>query len=187
MDKINVSLLGLGIIAATQLAGSLTHNRANDEMLTREDMQQQQEFIIPGIALNEFVSARYKVSFKYPKGWEKNPRYEDKYEGETGFFEIGAFEGASENIDETVKQQINEYYKPYGSNPTIRSFVVDGQPARVIYPSEDQLDFYKDRDAGIIIKYPESITIDNQRFDFVDIWVTKEYIPLILSTFKFTK
>ena len=186
MDKIDISLLGLGIIAATQLVGNLTHNRANDEMLTREEMQQQ-EFIIPGIALNEFVSDRYKVSFRYPKGWEKNPRYEDKYEGETGFFEIDAFEGVSGDIDETVKQEINEYYKPYGSNPTIRSFVVDGQPARVIYPSEDQSDFFKDRDAGIIIKYPEPITISGQKYDFVNIWVTKDYVPLILSTFKFIK
>lgn len=186
MDKIDVSLIGLGIIAATQLVGSLTHNKADDEKLIREEMQQQQEFIIPGIALNEFVSTRYKVNFKYPKSWNKNPRYEDKYEGETGFFEVGTFEGMND-IDAAVKEQINEYYKPYGSNPTVRSFIVDGQPARVIYPSEDQAEFYKDRDAAIVIKYPEPITIDGQQFDYVVIWVTKEYVPLIISTFKFVK
>lgn len=186
MDKIDVSLIGLGIIAATQLVGSLTHNNANDEKLIREEMQQQQEFIIPGIALNEFVSARYKVNFKYPKSWNKNPRYEDKYEGETGFFEVDTFEGTND-IDAAVKEQINEYYKPYGSNPTVRSFIVDGQPAKVIYPSEDQAEFYKDRDAAIVIKYPEPITIDGQQFDYVVIWVTKEYVPLIISTFKFVK
>ena len=185
MDKIDVSLIGLGIIAATQLVGSLTHNKSNDEKLIREEMQQQ-EFIIPGIALNEFVSARYKVNFKYPKSWNKNPRYEDKYEGETGFFEVGAFEG-TDDIDAAVKEQINEYYKPYGSNPIVRSFIVDGQPARVIYPSEDQAEFYKDRDAAIVVKYPEPITIDGQQFDYVVIWVTKDYVPLIISTFKFVK
>lgn len=186
MDKIDVSLIGLGIIVATQLVGSLTHNKANDEKLIREEMQQQQEFILPGIALNEFVSARYKVGFKYPKSWNKNPRYEDKYEGETGFFEVGAFEGPND-IDAAVKEQINEYYKPYGSNPTVRSFIVDGQPARVIYPSEDQPEFYKDRDAAIVVKYPEPIAIDGQKFDYVIIWVTKDYVPLIISTFQFVK
>lgn len=186
MDKIDVSLIGLGIIAATQLVGSLTHNKADDEKLIRGEMQQQQEFIIPGIALNEFVSTRYRVKFKYPKSWNKNPRYEDKYEGETGFFEVGTFEG-TDDIDAAVKEQINEYYKPYGSNPTVRNFIVDGQPARVIYPSEDQAEFYKDRDAAIVIKYPEPITIDGQQFDYVVIWVTKEYVPLIISTFKFVK
>lgn len=187
MDKINVSLLGLGIIAATQLVGSLTYSKASDDMLTREEMKEREEFIIPGIALNQFVSDRYKISFKYPKDWTKNPRYQDKYEGETGFFEVGDFSGVGENIDEAVKTQVNEYYKPYGSNPTIRSFVVDGQPARVIYPSEDQAEFYKDRDVAIVIKYPEPVTIEGQEFDYVVIWVPKEYVPLILSTFKFVE
>lgn len=188
MDKIDVPLIGLGIIAAAQLVGNMTHNKTNDENYIREEMQeQQQEFIVPGIALNEFISPRYKVSFRYPKSWSKNPRYLDKYEGETGFFEVGDFAGTGEDIDEAVKEQINEYYKPYGSNPTVRSFIVDGQPARVIYPSEDQPDFYKDRDVAIVVKYPEPITIEGREYSYVVIWVTKEYAPLILSTLKFIK
>lgn len=187
MDKIEISLIGLSIIAATQLLGNVKYDHVEDEELIRKDMQnqQQEEFIVPGIPLNEFVSNRYKVSFKYPRGWQRNPRYEDKYEGTTGFFEVGDFAGIGEDIDAAVNEQINEYYKPYGSNPTVRSFIVDGQPARVIYPSSDQPDFYKDREVAIVIKYPQSITIEGREYDYVVVWVTKEYAPLILSTFKF--
>ena len=188
MDKIEVSLIGLSIIAATQLLGNTKYNHEEEEQLTRKDMQnQQQEFIVPGIPLNEFVSIRYRVSFKYPKGWQKNPRYEDKYEGSTGFFEVGDFAGVGEDIDAAVNEQINEYYKPYGSNPTVRSFIVDGQPARVIYPSEDQPDFYKDREVAIVIQYPEPITIEGREYSYVVVWVTREYAPLIINTFKFIK
>ena len=192
MDKIDVSLIGLGVIAATQLFGNLTRNKTNEEGFTREEMQnqqqqQQQEFIIPGIALNEFVSERYRLAFKYPRGWEKNPRYSDKYEGPTGFFEVGDFSGTGEDIDAAVKQQINESYKPYGSNPTVRSFIIDGQPARVIYPSADQPDFYKDREVAIVVQYPEPITIEGKEYSYVVIWVTKEYAPLIISTLRFIK
>lgn len=187
MDKINVSLIGLGVIAATQLFGNLTHHKINEEGFKREEMQQQQEFIIPGIALNEFVSERYGVAFKYPRGWAKNPRYEDKFEGPTGFFEIGDFSGTGEDIDAAVNEQINEYYKPYGSNPTTRNFIIDGEPARVIYPSADQPDFYKDREVAIVVKYPEPITIEGKEYSYVVIWVTKEYAPLIISTLKFIK
>jgi len=189
MDKIEISLMGLGIIAATQLVGNLAHNKANDEIFTREEMQQQQqqEFTIPGIALNEFVSAKYRIGFRYPKSWNKNPRYPDKYEGETGFFEVGDFAGTGENIDAAVKEQVDEYYKPYGSNPTIRNFIVDGQPARVIYPSADQSEFYKDRDVAIVVKYPEPITVEDKKYSYVVIWVTKEYAPLIISTLRFVQ
>ena len=189
MDKIEISLIGLSVIAATQLLGNFKCDQEEYQEITRKDMedQQQQEFIVPGIPLNEFVSIRYKVSFKYPRGWQKNPRYEDKYEGPTGFFEVGDFAGIGEDIDAAVNDQINEYYKPYGSNPMIRSFVVDGQPARVIYPSEDQSDFYKDREVAIVIEYPEPIMIQGREYAYVVIWVTKEYAPLILSTFKFTE
>ena len=190
MDKIDISLIGLGIIAATQLAGNLTHNKTKDELFTREELQQQQEqteFNIPGIALNEFVSAKYRISFKYPKGWSKNPRYSDKYEGETGFFEVGDFAGTGEDIDAAVKNQVNEFYRPYGSNPTIRSFIVEGQPVRVIYPSADQPEFYKDRDVAIVIKYPEPIMVEGKQYSYVVVWVSKEYAPLIISTLRFVK
>lgn len=185
MDQKNLSILGIGVLAASQLLGSFMNKKLTDKEMAREETNM--EYVVPGIALNEFVSPRYKISFKYPRGWSKNPRYEDKYEGETGFFEVGDFSGVGNNIDEAVNQDINEPYKPYGSNPVIRKFVVDGQPARVIYPSSDQSDFYKDRDAAIIVQYPEPITIDGKPFNYVIIWASKDYIPLIVSTLKFVK
>lgn len=178
MNKLRLSLMGAGLLGIAQLVNGHqeVHYRASEEEM---------EVIQPGILLNQFTSKEYKVSFKYPKGWVENPRYEDKYEGKDGFFEVGAFAGVGETIDEAVKMQIDEPYKPYGNNPVVRSFTADGQPARVIYPSDDQSDFYKDRDTAIVVQYPEPIKIDDKIFDFVVIWTLKEYVPLILSTFKF--
>ncbi len=183
MDKKIISIVGLGAIAMSYLA------KENEQLLARAKRNEKtsEEFTIPGILLDEFVSERYKISFKYPKGWVKNPRYPDKYEGPTGFFEVSDFSGIGENIDEAVQQQINEAYKPYGSNPTVRNFIVDGQPARVIYPSEDQPDFFKDREAAIVIQYKEPITIDGVPYKYAVIWTNREHIPLILSTFKFVE
>lgn len=181
MDKLSISLIGASLFGLTQL---LNYNRGEKK---EEALQEEEDAIKPGILLNEFESKEYKISFKYPKSWTKNPRYEDKYEGESGFFEVGDFEGQEKNIDEAVEKQIKEEYKPYGSNPIVRSFIVDGQPARVIYPSDDQQPFYKDRDTAIVIQYPKPNVIDNIPFNYVVIWVSKEYVPLILSTFKFTE
>lgn len=139
-----------------------------------------------GIPLSEFVSTRYRISFKYPSAWQKNPRYEDKYEGESGFFEVGDFSGIpGETIDQAVTQQINESYMPYGSNPTVRSFTVDGQPARVIYPSEDQPDIVSDREAALVVQYKRPLMIGGEEYPFVVIWASRDYMPLIISTFNF--
>lgn len=162
-------------------------NKPQTNYKDKKENNMGKEYTVPGIALNEFISRRYQIGFKYPRGWSKNPRYEDKYEGESGFFEVSDFSGNGRNIDEAVKQQINEPYKPYGNNPTVRNFTVDGQPARVIYPSTDQNEFYKDRDAALVVQYKEPLVIGDNQYNYVVIWATKEYIPLIMSTFKFVK
>lgn len=181
MDKKIIPIIGLSTLAVNYLV------RNSNQSVTKGERNENsvQEVIIPGMMLDEFVSTRYQVSFKYPKDWVKNPRYADKYEGTTGFFEIGDFSGIGENIDQAVQQQINEAYQPYGSNPTVRSFVVDGQPARVIYPSEDQSNFYNDREVAIVIQYRSPITINGEPYKYVVIWTDKDHVSLILSTFKF--
>ncbi|MBE6022166.1 MAG: hypothetical protein E7231_02885 [Cellulosilyticum sp.] len=203
MDKIDIAVLGVGVFAATQLANNLMSKDQSGHMGTllraeNTDMQNLSNTgndnssltgtdatVIPGIALDEFESRKYKVRFRYPATWRKNPRYEDKYEGESGFFEVGAFEGTGDNIDEAVQSQINEDYKPYGTNPIVRRFVVDGQPARVIYSSEDQPDFYNDRDVAIVVQYPRPVQDEDKSYDYVVIWTLPEYVPLIISTLRF--
>lgn len=204
MDKIDVAALGVGAFAAVQLINNFinqdnSHMRSlmRAESMEIQDLANQSgnnpvsdttdEAIVPGIALNEFESNKYKIKFKYPRSWTKNPRYEDKYEGTSGFFEIGDFTGIGENIDQAVQAEINEENKPYGSNPTVRRFIVDGQPARVIYPSEDQSSFYNDRDVAIVVQYPQAIEIEGRIYDYVVIWASREYVPLILSTLRFIK
>lgn len=187
MDKVNASILGIGLLAVTQFIGNKAQKNHISNQVSDRAEENEMEFIKPGLLLDEFESKKYKIKFKYPKSWTKNPRYEDKYEGESGFFEVGDFAGVGENIDEAVNTQINEYYKPYGTNPTIRKFIVDNEPARVIYPSEDQADFYKDREAALVVKYPEPVIIDGTTFDYVVIWATKAYIPLIINTLRFIK
>jgi len=199
MDKKEASIFGIGIIAAIKAVNGLL-NKDSDHMraLMRSEAEDianisngmnsdSNENVVPGIALSEFVSGKYKISFKYPKGWTKNPRYDDKYEGRNGYFEVGDFSGVGENIDEAINMQVEEEYKPYGNNPTIRKFVVDGQPARAIYPSQDQSQFFKDRDTAIVVQYPKPIMVNGREYDYVVVWTTREFVPLIISTFKFVK
>ena len=185
MDKKIITAIGISIIAAREfsiLTSSKNKLSRNEGTASGEEPE---EYVKPGIALNEFVSNKFDISFKYPKSWMKNPRYEDKYEGKTGFFQVTDFSGEGEDIDEAVKLQVSEPYNLYGKNPIIRSFIVDGQPARVIYPSEDQPSSYDDRDVALVVQYRTPLDIDGVKYPYVVVWTTREYLPLILSTFKF--
>ena len=200
MDKMEASVLGIGIFAVAKLFNNVINQDNNsgigsmmrEEAAEIENLSNQvsggnSQTMEPGIPLSEFVSNKYKISFKYPSSWTVNPRYEDKYEGKSGFFEVGDFDGQGDNIDAAVESQIKEDYKPYGSNPTVRRFIVDGQPARVIYPSADQPDFFIDREAAIVVQYPKDTVINGKDYDYVVIWTSRDYVPLIVSTLKFVK
>lgn len=135
--------------------------------------------------LDDYISDEYGVTFKYPSSWNKNPRYENKYEGTSGFFEVSGFEGNDNNIDSAVAEQINEPYKPYGSNPTVRKLTVDGQPAREIIPSDDQGEIITDRDIALVVQYKMPIMVEGIRYPYLIIWTNRENLPLIIKSLKF--
>lgn len=182
MNPKTISMIGLGLLAYEGIFNNM-RNRAETNEVNKEE--QTEEFVIPGVLLNEFISSRYKISFKYPKAWVKNPRYQEKYEGKTGFFEITDFSGQGSNIDQIVNQLINEPDRPYGTNPTVKNLVVDGQPARLIYPSADQNQFINDREVALVVQYKNPDVIQGMAYPYVIVWATREYMPLIASTFKF--
>lgn len=202
MDKKLATMIGVGICACSKLmqdkdhkltrAASYNENNANEAMgpgpvISISPAGGGSPVNINNVPLDEFESERYRISFKYPRGWRRNPRYEDKYEGKTGFFEVTDFESNQDNIDAATKQEISEPYSPFGSNPTVINVTVEGQPARIIYPSSDQSSYFKDRDAALIVQYPTPIKIDDKYYPFVIIWATREYIPLIASTLRFVR
>ena len=179
-----ISLLGLGTLALKNVSKPSTSLvRADAPMNTASNTMTNE---MNDSNLQNYVNDTYQISFKYPKEWRQNPRYENKYEGKSGFFEIGDYEFIGGNIDEAVQRQVNEDYKPYGLTPTITKVVVDGEPAREIISSADQGDLIQDRDAALVIQYKKPILIGDKSYQYLVIWTTKENLPLIASTFKFT-
>lgn len=135
--------------------------------------------------LSDYISNQYGITFEYPSDWRRNPRYENKYEGANGFFEVSGFEATSNNIDNAIMEQIDEAYKPYGSMPSVERLTVAGQPARQIISSEDQGEIITDRDAALVVQYRRPVTIANKRYQYVVVWTTRENMPLLIRTFRF--
>ncbi|MGL4736321.1 MAG: hypothetical protein ACRCW2_02590 [Cellulosilyticaceae bacterium] len=133
-----------------------------------------------------FRSDYYKVSFKYPATWVKNPAYKERYEGDSGYFELGEIEAFGKSIDEVVRQEIKSPFKPYGMNPTVTEVVLDGEPARLIVPSGDQATCF-DKETALIVKNKTPIMVDGDPFEYLIIWADQNHVDEIIATFKFIK
>lgn len=171
---INNAILLLGLLGAISKESSKGQNK----LLNRrdEDTDDNKE--------KTFYSDEYKIKFEYPSNWNKNPKYYHRYDGPDGFVEIADIKAPNENIDQVVYQDINSPLKPYGSNPEVIKGTVDGQPARVIIPSQDQADYFN-KERGVVIKYKKPIKIGDQYYEYIQLWVDKSHLEEILDSFEF--
>lgn len=131
-----------------------------------------------------FRSPLFEITFKYPSNWVKNPDYEERYEGPEGFFQVDNIESFGRPIDQVVQQEINTPIRPYGTNPTVTSLELDGQPARLITPSEDQQKIF-DRELALIVQDKKPIAQGQEIYDYTIIWSDRANIQNIIDTFRF--
>jgi hypothetical protein len=111
-----------------------------------------------------------QVAFFYPSGWqyiEGNPSSE-KFAGSDGYFITGAIGGGGMSLDEVAQSEGYHVLKPFGTQPAIDSFTIQGQPARLILPSDDQSIYSHDMagDAELLVQYPQPLMINDTQADF---------------------
>ena len=133
---------------------------------------------------NIYENKQYDISLSYNKDWKPNNQYDNRYEGKDGFFQISAYDGGNSTIDEVADDEAAHKLKPYGSNPLISEFTIQGQDARLIMPSDDQGEEYKNQ-AEIIVKYPKNIEINGKPYSFLLLYADKNNIEKIGKTIKF--
>lgn len=129
------------------------------------------------------IDKDYRITLQYPVHWKEREGYNSRYQGEDGFFQYSAIIG-NNDIDEVANNEAFHKLLPYGSKPTIEITEVDGQPAMLIKPSEDQPE-EMDNQGGLIVKYPNSVIISDQEYNYFVLWGDKEHIELIAKTIKF--
>ena len=126
-------------------------------------------------------SQSYKVSFDYPSEWEKI--MDDYFKGDNGFFVVSTI-NSDLPLDEVSRKETKQALNPYGDNPSIKEFKIQGQDASLIMPSNDQAK-EMDNQAGLIVKYPESAQTNDIESDYAIIWADKNYIERIKDTLEF--
>ncbi|WP_339287343.1 peptidase M56 [Paenibacillus sp. FSL E2-0201] len=146
--------------------------------------------LVKRAGVSTYTSKEYKVSLKYPSDWVKNPEYDEKYQGENGFFQLSAFSGERLSIDDVANMDAFHQLKPYGSDPQIIEMKMQGQKekkieARLIVPSADQVEEWNHQ-AAIIMKYPEAVNIGDVLYNYFILWADIKHVEDIGQTVRFS-
>ncbi|MEX2010452.1 MAG: hypothetical protein WD874_01450 [Parcubacteria group bacterium] len=133
---------------------------------------------------SEFISTEYKVALKYPSEWETISLEEKlRYEGENGFFEVtGA--GGELTLTDIISSELDHVRMPYGSKPEVESIKIDGQTGVLLMPSKDADPLMKDQ-AVLILPYPGPVLVNGETYEYLVLWVDKDYIKEIAKTIEF--
>jgi hypothetical protein len=136
-----------------------------------------------------YVDNTYQVILSFPEEWKS--LYNDRpyfapepqlNKVSRGFFQLLVSGGESDTLEQVCKGLAEHKLKPFGVNPTIRLMKVDGQSACLIWASEDQGAPW---DAEIVIKYPEPVEIQRERYSFLELNADKDYILAITRSLRF--
>jgi hypothetical protein len=134
--------------------------------------------------LMKYQNQKYHVSFEYNKEWKPSSSNPERYEGGDGFFEISGFNGENLTLDDIAQSEANHILKPYGSKPEILNIMINEEEARLIMPSQDQSVEHHNQ-AEVILKYPDVVNINGNRYSYFVLFADKEHIKEIANTIKF--
>ena len=132
----------------------------------------------------------FAVALEYPAHWQAEAGHsapevgDTKYAGDDGFFIIGAMNGL--DLDTVTTSVANHKLQPYGTAPSIENLTIQGQPARLILPSEDQSPGMEGQ-AEMIIQYPEPVSVSRYAYHYLTLAADREHILPIARTLQFTE
>lgn len=114
-----------------------------------------------------YADPLYQVSFDYPATWQNvSQGLMIKLLGDDGFVRLAAL-GSPYDLNKVAEDQAFHKLQPYGHSPVVEVITLqDGREARLIIPSEGQLDTLLG-EALLIAPYAELVPIGNYRHNYL--------------------
>lgn len=132
-----------------------------------------------------YESDLYGVRLLYPAAWRSEPGYgSERWSGRDGFFMLGAAASEGTPLDRLAEDQAQHHLLPYGSRPTVTPLTVDGQEARLIWPSADQAEDMAGQ-AELIVRAPRPIEIAGTGYEYLILWADKNHIRDLAGNLEF--
>lgn len=128
----------------------------------------------------ELDSDELGLTLSYPAAWEQDTDYGRwAFFGDDGFLILGLI-SAPKTIDEVAADEAGHVLQPYGTEPTVEAYDVDGRDARLILPSAD---------APIVVESFRQAAVIAPRAtpdDFLSLYADPDHIDAIASSLRWS-
>jgi hypothetical protein len=135
-----------------------------------------------------YTSEYFAISLAHPAHWQPVPGYggpesgDTRYAGGDGFFHVTVMNAAT--IDEAAASHAEHVLQPYGSRPIIEHLQIQGQEARLILPSVDQISDVGG-EAMLIVRYPSPVHAADYPYRFLALAADVDNTRMIAATLRF--
>ena len=131
-----------------------------------------------------FTSNQLSVTLQYPATWQPGKSGEYLYGGDDGFFSITVAGNGWPTAQEACKAEARADRKDnqYGKQPVVETLQVDGQPACLVTPSDDQ-PMSERGVALLVVQYPAQ---DGKPQALLQLWADKLHIRDLSRSLQFT-
>ncbi len=143
-------------------------------------------------ALSVYKNTPLRVALSYPSLWAAERSYgtiQDtplRYSGPEGFFAVNVAGDATVDLESVAEKEAFQQREPYGSEPAITSLTVAGRSARLIMPSDDQAERFREQ-AAIIVPFTTPIEVKGNIYGYLLLRSNQQYLRTIASTLTFLK
>ena len=143
----------------------------------------------PGEMANVYQNDTFKVSLRYPEGWQRlegDPASGEKIGGPDGFFSTGALSNGM-SLDELARSEAEHALQPFGSSPTIEEIEILGREARLVLPSADQPKLLPDEPAWgmLLVPYPRPVLVEKTLAGYFALYADLDHIRPIAASLTF--
>lgn len=129
-----------------------------------------------------WVQLDYGVVIRHPPGWQRDPRYLDRYSGSDGFVALNAAVGPS--LDAVAQDLAGHKLLPYGSQPAVVRGSAGGQEARFILPSADQ-PAGMGGTAALVVTLPRPAATATGTYHYLVVEVDRPHLEAIAAAMAF--
>lgn len=138
---------------------------------------------VPPTQMATYSSAQLGVTLQYPAAWQPSESGDYLFIGDDGFFNLTRSDSKTQTAKDAciAEEEANKKDHRYGTQPTLRLLTVDGQPACMLTPSEDQSE-NKSGLTFMVVQYP---TQSGKLQGLLQLWADQAHIRDLGGNLKF--
>ena len=191
---ITLTLDGLSTAEKEMLTKSSSYNPVNVLLMPRPVIDSAKEACYSPVVIlrvdpvqptpmTTYTSAQLGITLQYPAAWQATDSGDYLFAGDDGFFNLTRSDSKTQTAKDAciAEEEANKKDHRYGQKPTLRLLTIDGQPACMLTPSEDQ----SEDKSGLTFMVAQYPTQSGQLQGLLQLWADQQHIRGLGGSLKF--